>query len=410
MRRISILALILSAYFVTAAWAQQTAGAQPFGKHGIPRHLLSNAQKLAGSTLPSTLSTAAIVATNMKVWDLGTYGTGYWSWANDVNDFGVVVGWSMISGPEQQHPAIVPIFGPHAMQWVDLGTLGGEAPPGVATEAFGISDTGIVVGHAYTSEGNDHAFVWTSRTGIADLGTLPGHSESEAQDVNRIGTLIVGYSAGPDGVLPVVWTPSFQWTHDGPVVTWTIHQLPALDQFPNAIPYAVNNLGQIVGGAWSDTADIIVVWSPTGKGWKPKQQLQGTAEYPNPWPAEINDRGEVVGMIYAPDWFHGCAALWQPLGPRKTYKLTQLPNPWGLCNGDGAIGINNRGDIVGAVVYDEDGNSRAAHWTTKDLTFVELMPLTDLVWSYSANLNEWGIAAATYGGGDFMHAAAVQLH
>jgi hypothetical protein len=38
------------------------------------------------------------------------------------------------------------------------------------------------------------------------------------------------------------------------------------------------------------------------------------------------------------------------------------------------------------------------------------MPLNDRDWSYSANVNEFGIAAATYGGADFMHAAAVQLH
>lgn len=399
MKRIGTLALVLCACFVSVAWAQR-ANMPRFGKHG-PRHPATH----------RTLNTQKIVANNMKVWDLGTYPGGYWSWVNDINDFGVVVGWSMISGPAQQHPAMIPLFGPHAMQWVDLGTLGGEAPPGISTEAFGVSDTGIIVGHSYTSAGNDHAFVWTSRTGIVDLGTLPnlGHTESEALDVNRIGTLIVGWSAGPDATLPVVWTPSLKWTKHGPVTTWKIHQLDGLDQFPNGLATAVNNFGQIAGGAWSDSGDTTVLWNPAGKRWGPKQ-LSGTTEYPNPWPAELNDRGEVVGMIYAPDWFHGCAALWQPVGPKKTYKLTQLPNPWGLCNGDGGIGINYQGDIVGVVYPDESGNSLAVRWTTKDPTFVELMPLTGLVWSYATNVNEFGIVAAVQGGGDVMHGVAVQLH
>jgi probable HAF family extracellular repeat protein len=396
MKPISILALVLCACFGSVAWAQRTAMPR-FGKQGLHHPAIHH-----------TLNAQVIVNNNMKVWNLGTYPGGYWSWVNDINDFGVVVGWSMISGPSQQHPATIPLFGPNALQWVDLGTLGGEAPPGISAEAFGMSDTGIVVGHAYNSTGNDHAFVWTSRTGIVDRGTLPGHTDSEAQDVNRIGTLIVGYSAGPDGVLPVVWTPTLQWTQGRPHVTWKIHQLPVLDQFPNGLPYAVNNFGQIVGGAWGDSGDTTVLWSPTSKGWKPKQ-LYGNADYPIPWPAEINDRGEVVGMIYAPDWIHGCAALWQPTGPKKTYKLTQLPNPWGVCNGDGGIGINNQGDIVG-VVYDENFGFRAAYWRTKDTTSVELMPLMDLDWSYSTNVNEFGIAAAVEGGGDVMHGMAVQLH
>ena len=123
----------------------------------------------------------------MKVWDLGTYPGGLGSWVGDINDFGVAVGWASLSGWDQQHPAMVPLFGPKAMQWVDLGTLGGEG----AAEAFGISDTGIIVGHSFTGAGNDRAFVWTSKTSIVDLGTLPGHTDSQALDINRVGTLIV---------------------------------------------------------------------------------------------------------------------------------------------------------------------------------------------------------------------------
>jgi len=413
MKRTNILILILSFSFLTSVWAQPPVTRPRFGKQGLPLQLQNVIHEDRGDGL--SIKASEFVKHDLRVWDLGTYPGGSWSWVNDINDFGVVVGWSMISGPDQQHPAIISLFGPNALQWVDLGTLGGEAPPGVSAEAFGISDTGIVVGHAFTSEGSDHAFVWTARTGMADLGTVPGYLYSQALDINKIGTLIVGWSYTDDPaapVLPVYWTPSLEWRQRGPVLTWEMHTLDTtvLGAFPYGTATAVNNRGQILGAVWDDSGTTTgVVWSPAGKGWSVKP-FYGTADDPNPWPAELNDSGEVVGTAYAADWVHGFAALWKPVGPRRTYKLVRLPNPWGLSNGDGGIGINNRGDIVGAAVYDDYGSARAAYWTTKDPTLVELMPLMDLDWSYSANVNEFGVAAAVIGGGDVMHGMAVQLH
>jgi probable HAF family extracellular repeat protein len=63
----------------------------------------------------------------------------------------------------------------HAFFWspsisrsVDLGTLGGTA-----TQVAGINDAGQVIGASFLA-GNfiEHAFVWTSAGGMADLGTL----------------------------------------------------------------------------------------------------------------------------------------------------------------------------------------------------------------------------------------------
>ena len=398
--RLSVL-LLLAAGLASVAWAQQPFG----GDHGrLGRSLASVLQNTAGP-LPLTLNTQTTVNTTIKFWDLGTLG-GSGSWASDVNDFGIVAGWSNTPETEFQHPAMVPLFGPNAMQWVDLGNLGGEG----FAQVEGVSDTGLLVGEATTETGNVHAFVWTSHTGIVDLGTLPGHTDSQAWDVNRIGTLIVGYSADSNGNYPVVWTPSIQWTNHGFAIKWTIHQIDTrvLGNYTYGMMMAVNNYGQILGGAWGDSGSVNVVWSPSGRSWTPKK-IPVSADYPSNWAAELNDLGEVVGGYCDVNGACG-AALWKPTGPLRTYKLIRLPNPGGLLlNGDGAIGINNYGDIVGYVNGDR---TYGAHWTTRNPASVELLPPADATWSYAANVNEWGIAA----GGSYVppdpgiHAIAWRLH
>ena len=399
--RISVL-LLLTASLASMAWAQQPFGGNQHGRLG--RSLL-NAMQHADITAPRTLTAQGTVATNIRFWDLGTLG-GSGSWASDVNDFGIVAGWSNAPETDFQHPAMVRLFGPKAMQWVDLGTFGGEG----FAQVEGVSDTGLLVGEATTDTGNVHGFVWTFMTGKVDLGTLPGHTDSQAWDVNRIGTLIVGYSVDPDGNwFPVVWTPSVKWTQHGFVTTWTIHLLDAsaLGDFPYGQTVAVNNLGQILGEAWGDSGYVTVLWSPAGKSWTAKQ-LPGSTDYPNSWPAELNDLGQAVGTYCDADWVQCGGALWQTKGTKRVYKFIPLANPWGLLNGDYGVGINNRGDIVGVVYGDR---SYAAHWTTKNPASVQLLPPADAAWSYAANVNEWGTAAGGFGGADFgIHAIAWQLH
>ena len=81
----------------------------------------------------------------------------------------------------------------------DLGTLGGTF-----SGASSIS-RGVVVGESTTAAGDIHAFRWTRQTGMVDLGTLGGGTESAAVQVHR--NLTAGFST-VQGTLtrrPVVW-------------------------------------------------------------------------------------------------------------------------------------------------------------------------------------------------------------
>ena len=70
---------------------------------------------------------------------------------------------------------------------MDLGTLGGAS-----SSAYGINDSGQVVGQADTPGGQHHAFLYNGGKMI-DLGTLGG-ANSSAHDINDSGQIV---SAAP---------------------------------------------------------------------------------------------------------------------------------------------------------------------------------------------------------------------
>ncbi len=156
--------------------------------------------------------------------DLGTLDGSGASKANDINESGQAVGWA--GAPS------VPDF--RAVLWedgviTDLGTLGSTK-----SEAFEITESGIVVGYSYTAADERHAFLWQDGV-MTDLGTLPGASDSRAWNLNESGQ-VVGDSGGR----------AFMWQGGAmidlndlidPNTGWVLE-----------VAYGINDAGQIVGG------------------------------------------------------------------------------------------------------------------------------------------------------------------
>ena len=152
--------------------------------------------------------------------DLGTINEHSYSQALGINNLGEIVGGSSDGFGFCEFERIgsgifynivfdhscVPFMWTKKCGLFNLPMLGGAAGC-----AHAINDRGQIVGWSLTAvdqEGNQkgHAFVWTSKNGIKDLGTLPGDAESVAYSINNLGQ-IAGYSMKEDGTRhAVIWT------------------------------------------------------------------------------------------------------------------------------------------------------------------------------------------------------------
>ena len=377
-------------------------------------------------------------AQNNKVWELGAYPGGTWVTTWHINDLDVIAGLGDVDGSGYTHTLAVPLFGPNAGEWTDLGTLAGEQSIGCQEPLDGISNTGLVVSDSIASDGHMHAVAWTKKTGIVDLGTLAdtgdrryaNHNSSYAISTNKLGTLIVGGSGVDQDTnsgfaAPVVWTPSNVWTNGKFVTKWKIHALDtaAFPDFTWTV-WGVNDYGQIIANGNNSTNTTVVgaLWNPRpdGEGWGILISLPAITAYPFAVPFGINDNGEIAGMVTSNDWSIWLPALWKPLDKtRKTYsKVTMLPLPQGVFTNAEAVGINDLGDIVGDTWNDDGSVDLAVRWATKDLTFTELLNFP-ADWSFSWGVNNNRIATVTYTGGQkctegipwtYTCGGAIQLH
>jgi probable HAF family extracellular repeat protein len=223
--------------------------------------------------LAAAVFVPAAVAQQYQVTDLGTLG-GTFSQANSNNLFLQVAGVSTTANDAAAH----------AFEWTkkhgmkDLGTLSG----GTNSSAQAISDTGVVAGY---SEYNDpvngivlHAFVYVNGT-MQDLGTLGG-STANANGINVEGQ-VVGFSFVPDNSAQhaVLWNPGH-----GPQDLGTLGG-------PNSQAFGVNIWAQVVGS--SDTASGAshpFIWD-SKHGLKDLGSLGGNSAQAN----AINFFGQVVG-------------------------------------------------------------------------------------------------------------------
>jgi probable HAF family extracellular repeat protein len=218
----------------------------------------------------------------------GIYATG-------INDPGVVVGGN--------GHAFVLANGVYQ----DLGVLTG----GDWSSAYGINNSGTVVGYSSLTSGNFGAFVWTAQSGMQQLGTFGGLN-SYATAINNSGE-VIGYASLSSG-----------YEHAFSAVGTVMTDLGTLGG--SSFAYGINDSGEIVGYGWPTTGDnpdaflylngmMIDLNSliPSGSGW---HLLEAYG---------INDAGQIVGEGLLNGQSH--AFLLDPALVRNTLAFTPLSAP-----------------------------------------------------------------------------------
>lgn len=138
---------------------------------------------------PQVLQPKPVLWEKGKIQELPTFPGDTVGAAHMINDMGQATGWS---GNCAMTPLGFKNF--HALLWengraIYLGSLGGS----LNTQGLGINNRGQVAGYAdLAGDTTYHAFLWQNRTGMIDLGTLPGDVASGADGLNSEGQVVGG--------------------------------------------------------------------------------------------------------------------------------------------------------------------------------------------------------------------------
>ena len=174
------------------------------GNNGVAM-AISNRGEVAGfaenSTPDPRCPAPQVLHFKPVVWEKGvihklpTFGGDPDGVAQEINDKGDVVGGSGTCATFNTNFLynLVPV---HALLWekgkaTDLGNLGGKTGQAGGNIAYDVNNQGEVVGNSdLPGDTTFHAFLWTKRTGMQDLGTLSGDVASVSISINDAGSVI----------------------------------------------------------------------------------------------------------------------------------------------------------------------------------------------------------------------------
>jgi probable HAF family extracellular repeat protein len=202
---------------------------------------------------PQVFQEKPVVWENRHIKELDTLLGDPDGWAFGINDNGKVVGASGICSPLNPQTGVY-ILSRHALLWdkgkaINLGNLGGTGAFGPGNIAGEVNNHGQVVGTSdLAGDTTYHAFLWTEKTGIRDLGTLQGDFASAGLGINDRGD-VVGSS------FDASFNPrAFLW-HNGRMID--LNKLTPTDS-PMYLLFAhgINSRGEIAGFGVNSTGEV----------------------------------------------------------------------------------------------------------------------------------------------------------
>jgi probable HAF family extracellular repeat protein len=228
-------------------------------------------------------------------------------------------------------------FPGHAFLWSsstgmqDLGVL---HTGDVFSEALNITDSGQVTGTSVSSSGDSYPFLWTHGTGMKALPTLPGATYGFSGSINSQGTI---YGSGNSGANPSTIIP-ISWIKNGS--SYKIQKLPVLPSAVITLCCYANNSSEETGLALLNAegtsyhAFLIKNTSVKDLGTLPGGALSNANG--------INSSGDVSGYsTSATSGSNWIAVFWDAAA--KIHSLGTLSGG----NSSAGYGINDSNQIVG---------------------------------------------------------------
>ena len=218
----------------TATQTQQYIGQLDFGGSASS---INNAGQVVGQFQPAgSTNWHDFTYQNGTFSDIGTFGGQYVNYAPHVNNSGQIAGSALMLGSVGTQGFISGYNGQNA---VNIGTLGALSP--MNTVAYGLNDSGAVVGFSYTSTNAEHAFIYQNGT-MTDLNNLlPNNStSSQAKAINANGDVTGLYR--PAGASS--WSA---FIYENGQMFDLGSELPANSGWTFSSVYGINDEGQIVG-------------------------------------------------------------------------------------------------------------------------------------------------------------------
>lgn len=318
---------------------------------------------LAGAVIVAVLAGGASGGVTYQMTPLGVLPGKAWSVAQDVNNYGQVVGWS------EEFAAFL---------W---DAAGGIRPLGNLTGAdhrnqyaYAINDAGQVTGYETDASWANHGYVWSETGGFQDVGVVvsPPHTgdSTRAFGINSSGNVVgdchvyTNYRGFRyDGSMHELGSPGFaHWyardindagvvvgaDSGGHIVRWSAGGTPTSLDLGSG--YAINNLGQVAGQhvepVGASSVVRAAVWDADGA--PHVYGILPIAGQTNSLAHDLNDRGQAVGYSRnsgTGSYDRRYACLWDPDG--TIHNLNDLIIDAGGRTVNEATGINEHGQICG---------------------------------------------------------------
>jgi len=204
--------------------------------------------------------------------------------------------------------------------------------------ATAINNAGVVVGRAYDPEGNEYAAFWPTPDNLQVIPRLPGiTARSQALSVNDRGDIVgLSRAPGPD----TINDRAFLRTAGGELIN-----LGTLPGHTTSWAQDVNNSTHVVGISADHHGGIFAgsgfLWTPE-RGLQDVQALTGTAFYP----LAINDADAIVGIVPVTDPEQRQRVVyWSPEDGLHDIASLLDPSATGV-SFNSVLDINNAGQVL----------------------------------------------------------------